>query len=105
METEQKIIKVNKSQDNLKKGAKVALVILLLNVVGQLATVYQTRYQLVSPLIPESTIWEINKQFVFHAIVSAIASIVGILLYFFDKYLLVVILVALVLIVDRFIYV
>jgi hypothetical protein len=86
METEQQIVKVNKSQDNLKKGAKVALVILLLNVVGQLATVYQTRYQLVSPLIPESTIWEINKQFVFHAIVSAIASIVGLLLYFFDKY-------------------
>ena len=105
METEQQIIKAHKRNDNLKKGAKVALVILLLNVVGQLATVYQTRYQLVSPLIPESTIWEINKQFIFHAIVSAIASIVGLLLYFFDKYLLVIILVALVLIADRFIYV
>jgi hypothetical protein len=105
METEQQIIKAHKRNDNFKKGAKVALVILLLNVVGQLAKVYQTRYQLVSPLIPESTIWEINKQFIFHAIVSAIASIVGLLLYFFDKYLLVIILVALVLIADRFIYV
>ena len=105
METEQQIIKPHKRSDNLKKAAKVALVILLLNVVGQLATVYQTRYQLVSPLIPEITIWEINKQFIFHAIVSAIASIVGLLLYFFDKYLLVIILVALVLIADRFIYV
>ena len=105
MEKEQQIIKAHKGNDNLKKGAKVALVILLLNVVGQLATVYQTRYQLVSPLIPESTIWEINKQFIFHAIVSAIASIIGLLLYFFDKYLLVIILVALVLLADRFIYV
>ena len=105
METEQQIIEAPKRNDNLKKGAKVALVILLLNVVGQLATVYQTRYQLVSPLIPESTIWEISKQFIFHAIVSAIASLVGLLLYFFDKYLLVIILVALVLIADRFFYV
>jgi hypothetical protein len=95
----------DKKQKSLKTGAKIALTILLINIVGQLATVYQTRYQLISPLIPESTIWEINKQFVFHAIVSAIASVVGLLLYFFDKYLLVIILVTLVLVADRFIYV
>ena len=105
METDQQITKGYKRNDKLKVGAKVALVILLLNVVGQLMAVYQTRYQLVSPLIPEITIWEINKQFIFHAMVSAIACIVGLLLYFFDKYLLVIILVALVLIADRFIYV
>ena len=95
----------DKKQKRLKTGAKIALTILLLNVAGQLAAIYQTRHQLISPLIPESTIWEINKQFVFHAIVSAITSIVGLLLYFFDKYLVVIILVALVLIADRFIYV
>lgn len=105
MEKEQQIIKTHTRKDNLKKGAKVALVILLFNVVGQLATVYQTRYQLISPLIPESTIWEINKQFIFHAIVSATASIFGLILYFFDKYLLVIILVSLVLLAGRFIYV
>ena len=105
METKQQVIKSHKQNDNLKKAAKVALVILLLNVVGQLATVYQTRYQIVSPLIPESTIWEINKQFIFHAIVSAIAAIIGLLLYFFDKFLLVIILVAMVLIAERYIYV
>jgi hypothetical protein len=95
----------DKKQKSLKTGAKIALTILLINIVGQLATVYQTRYQLISPLIPESTIWEINKQFVFHAIVSAIASVVGLLLYFYDKYLLVIILVTLVLVADRLIYV
>ena len=105
METELQIIKAHKRNDNLKKGAKVALVVLLLNVVGQLVAVYQTRYQLVSPLIPESAIWEINKQFHFHAIVSAITSIAGLLLYFFDKYLLVIILVCLILVANRFIYV
>lgn len=88
-----------------KKGAKVALVILLLNVIRQLAAVYQTKYQLESPLIPESAIWEINKQFIFHAVVSAIASVVGLLLYFFAKYLWVIILVVLILIADQYIYV
>lgn len=56
MEKEHQIIKAHKRNDNLKKVAKVALVILLFNVVGQLATVYQTRYQLISPFNLESTI-------------------------------------------------
>lgn len=97
-------MKTDKQRNNLKTGAKIALIVLLLNVVGQLAAVYQTRYQLVSPLIPESTIWEISKQFIFHAIVSASASVVALVLYFFDKYLFVIILVGLILIADRFIY-
>ena len=105
METDKAIAKPIGRKKNLKTGAKVVLVILLLNVVRHLVSVYQTRYQLQSPLIPESTIWEISKQFIFHAIVSAIASIAGLLLYFFDKYLLVIILVVLILIADRFIYV
>jgi len=105
METVKAIAKPNNRTRNLKTGAKIALVILLLNVVRHLASVYQTRYQLVSPLIPDSTVWDISKQFIFHATVSAIASIAGLLLYFFDKYLLVIILVGLILIADRFIYV
>src|SRR5688572_1224636 len=105
METEQQRIKASKRKDNLKKGAKISLTVLLLYVVGQLAAVYQTRYQLVSPIIPESTIWEINKQFIFTAFVSAIISVVGLILYFFDKYLLVIVLVVLTLIANRFIYI
>lgn len=93
----------DKREKRLELIAKVALIILLLNVVGRLTTVYQTRYQLVSPLIPESIIWEINKRFVFNAFVSGIASVIGLLLYFFRKYLLVIILVALILIADRII--
>ena len=105
MEGQEQAIKGNKQRNYFKTGAKVALVVLLLNVVGQLAAVYQTRYQLVSPLIPESTIWEISKQFIFHAIVSACSSVVGLLLYFFEKYLFVIVLVSLILVADRFIYV
>lgn len=105
METEGQIIKTHERKFSLKTGAKIALTILLLNIVGQLAAVYQTRNQLVSPLIPESTIWDMTRQFIFHALVSAIASSAGLLLYFFEKYLLVIILVGLILIADRFIYI
>lgn len=105
MEAEQQILKASKRKDNFKKGAKISLTVLLLYVVGQLATVYQTRSQVVSPIIPESVIWEINKQFIFTAFVSAIISVVGLILYFFDKYLLVIVLVVLTLIANRFIYI
>ena len=105
METEQQRIKASKRKDNLKKIAKISLTVLLLYVVGQLAAVYQTRYQLVSPIIPENIIWEINKQLIFTAFVSAIISVVGLILYFFDKYLLVIVIVVLTLIANRFIYI
>jgi len=105
METEQQRIKASKRKDNVKKGAKISLTVLLLYVVGQLAAVFQTKTQLVSPIIPESVIWEINKQFIFTAFVSAIISVVGLILYFFDKYLLVIVIVVLTLIANRFIYI
>jgi len=77
----------------------------MLYVIGQLATVFQTRHQLVSPLIPESIIWEINKQFFFTAFVAAIVNMIALIFYFFEKYLLVIILVVLTLIASRFIYI
>jgi hypothetical protein len=104
METQQIISKTSKRNLNQKKGAKVSMIILLLYIIGELAFVYQTRYQLLSPLIPESTIWEISRQFIFHAIVSAIVSVAALVLYFYDKYLVVIILVVLTFIINRFIY-
>ncbi len=95
---------LDKRKRNLKIGAKIALVVLLLNVLRHVAAVYQTKFQLVSPFIPESTTMEIIKQYVFHATFSTIASIIGLALFFFDKYLLVIILVALTIIADRFVY-
>lgn len=89
----------------LRIVAIVSLISLSLYIVGQLVAVFQTRYQLVSPLIPESSIWEINKQFVFTALVSAIVNVIGLVLYFFKQYLLAIILVVLTLIVNRFIYI
>jgi hypothetical protein len=92
-------------KDSLKKGAGVLLIILSLFIVVQLATTFQTSYQLVSPVIPRSVIWDINKQFVFVALVSAIANVIGLILYLFQKYLMVIILVSLTLIASRYIYI
>lgn len=92
-------------KEKLKKGAQVCLVVLILYIIGQLSTVFQTRYQLASPLIPESTIWQISKQFVFTALAATIVNVIVLILYFFQKYLLVIILVAVTLIADRFIYI
>ncbi len=92
-------------KEKLKKAAQVCLIVLILYIIGQLSTVFQTRYQLVSPLIPESTIWQISKQFIFTALVASIVNVIVLILYFFEKYLLVIILVALTLIAGRFIYI
>lgn len=105
MDTVQELTQTSRKKKNLKVAAKISLVVLLLSIVGQLISVYQTRYQLVSPLIPESTIWEITKQFIFIALVSAVCNIVGLILYFYEKYLWLIILVGLTLISERFIYI
>ena len=104
METQEEIVIENKSKKNLRKGAKICLVVLTLYIIGQLAVVLQTRNQLLSPLIPESTIWEINKQFFFNAFVAGIVNMIGLLLYLFEKHLLVIILIGLTLIASRFTY-
>ena len=105
METEKGITKASMREGRLKKGAKVCLVVLSLYIVGQLVTVYQTRYQLVSPLIPEKIIWDINKQFIFKALVASVMFLIALILYFFERHLLVIILAAITLITCRYIYI
>jgi hypothetical protein len=89
-------------QQQLKTGSKVSLIVLLLSIIAQFIAIYQTSYQLVSPLISQTTIWEISKQFVFTAFVLTVSSIFGLLLYFYNKYGWVIILVVLSLIASRF---
>jgi hypothetical protein len=94
----------DKKQKQLKTGAKISLIVLLLSAVGQFISIYQTSYQLVSPLIPKSTVWEISKQFIFIAFILTVSCIIGLVLYFYNKYLWVIILVVLTLIASRFVY-
>lgn len=76
----------------MKTGAKICLVIALLFVVGDLITVLQSQYQLVSPIIPGETIWLVIKPFIFGAIVTTVFAITGLVFYFYDKYLVTIVL-------------
>jgi hypothetical protein len=93
----------SKNQRKIKTAAKISLIVLLLTIVGQMIKVYLTKYQLLSPLISENTIWEINKQFIFTAFISTIICIIGLLLYFYERYLWIIILIAITLLSERFI--
>lgn len=104
METDQPIAVTDKRKKNFEIGAKITLILITSNIIWQLAAIYQTRYQLASPIIPQSAVWDINKQFVFQAIFSASVSLIALILYFFDKYLFVIILVVSALMISRYIY-
>jgi hypothetical protein len=104
METEIELPQPVKNR-NLDTGAKASLILLMFSVVVQLIAVYQTKYQLESPLIPESFIWKINNRFILIAFISALASLVALIFYFYKKYLWVIILAVLTLISERFIYI
>ena len=87
--------------NNLKKGAKFSLIVLLISILGKYIIFYQTKYQLESPLIPASTILTITEPYLFIGLVSTIVSLVALLLYFYEKYLLIIILVILTIIWQR----
>jgi len=95
----------SKTQINLKTAAKISLLILLLSIVKQFISIYQTSSQLVSPIIPKIMVWEISKQFILVAFVLTVSSVIGLVLYFYDKYLLILILAVLTLIASRYVYI
>lgn len=89
----------------LKKGAIACIVLLALAIIAQLFHIWQTWYELESPLVPRSLVQEINKQFIFKAVVAAVVLLIVLALYYFKRHLLVIILVILTLIASRYIYI
>lgn len=103
MEKQKQTLVKCKLKNHSENGAKLSLLVLHFYIIIQLAAVFYTRYQLKSPLIPEITIWEINKQYIFHALIYAGASVMGIIFYFFGKHWIVIILTGITILVNRFI--
>lgn len=62
------------------------MVILLLSVAAENYAYFQTKRQLVSPLIPQSTILSISEPFIFFSLCSSLLSIVALVFYFYSKY-------------------
>ena len=88
----------------LKACAIVCLSLLLLYIISQLIGIYQTKRELVSPLIPGSVIDMINQQYLFHAIVSAIMLVIAVGIYLLKRYWWAILLVAITLVGNRYLY-
>lgn len=91
-------------QKRVHTGAKASLIILILSILFQFLTLYQTARQLNSPLIPKSLFWDIGKQYIFVAFVLTAACLPCLILYFYKRYLAVIVVVTVILIISRFIY-
>jgi hypothetical protein len=85
----------------LKRMAKLAMVLLLVEMLLQIDAIWQTKRQLVSPLIVESLIWQISRKFYYAAIIASVASIISVLLYCYRQYLFIIIIAMIVLIGNR----
>jgi hypothetical protein len=88
----------------LKASAIVCLGLLLLFIISQLLSIYQTRRQLASPLIPRWMIDMINQEYLFHAIVSSVMLVIAVGLFLLRRYWWAILLVAITLVGNRFLY-
>lgn len=86
---------MNKNIRNVPSKEWVCWLLLTGNVLQTLSGLInfvQTEYQLVSPIIPKSTILEIARPHIYVSLVAGIVLLVSLWLYFFKKHLLVIIL-------------
>jgi hypothetical protein len=88
----------------LKASAVVCLGLLLLFIISQLLSIYQTKRELISPLIPKSIIDEVNQQYLLHAIVSSVMLVIAVALYLLRRYWWSILLVAITLVGNRYLY-
>ena len=87
-----------------KRIAQILLFISLLNIAGLISMFFQAEWQLVSPVIPLSTIIQISRPFLLKALIASLASSAAILFYFFDRFLITIIIVAITLLYTQFFY-
>lgn len=86
---------MNKNIRNIPAKEWVCWLLLTGNVLQTLSGLInfvQTEYQLVSPIIPQSTILEIARPHIYASLVAGIVLLISLWLYFFKKHLLVIIL-------------
>lgn len=73
-----------------KRYAKASLCSILILVLLCYVKILQTDYQILSPLIPQSVVLQINKPIVIGGLIASILSIIGLVLFFHEKYRLVI---------------
>ncbi len=88
----------------LKASAIVCLGLLLLFIISQLLSMYQTKQELVSLFVPKSTIDKVNEHYLFNAVVSSVMLVIAVGLYLLKRYWWAILLVAITLVGNRFLY-
>jgi len=78
----------------IKRIANVLLIVTIVKIVGLVATFFQAKYQLVSPIIPKDIITDIAAPYLFNALITSIALIAALIFYFYSKHLVSIIICA-----------
>jgi hypothetical protein len=94
-------IKANATR-KLKTCAIVCLGLLMLFIISQLVSIYQTHRELISPFIPDAVVRQINQQYVLHAVVSSIMLLISVGIYLLKRYWWAILLVAFTLVGNQF---
>ena len=77
-----------------KKWANILLVLAMLNIARMVAVFFQTKYELISPLIPSGIITEVATPHLFIALISSLAITAALIFYFYSKYIVSIIICA-----------
>ena len=73
-------------------ACRILITINVLLVLSSIIVYFQTDYQLVSPLIPQSVLYDIVRPYFIASFITGIILLISIWFYFFNKKLIVVIL-------------
>ncbi|MDO6435692.1 hypothetical protein Q4E93_34075 [Flavitalea sp. BT771] len=86
----------------LKTCAMICLGLLALTIINDLLRVYQTRQELISPLIPDTIVQHINQSYLQQAVISAIMLLIAIGMYLLKRYWYAILLVAITLVGNQY---
>jgi hypothetical protein len=92
----------DKALNRQAKASRVLLIIVLCSIGFNTGKFYQTQYILTNPLIPAEATLQIAKPYLWVSFVSVIASILALLFYFYAKYLITIIICALILVWQQY---
>jgi hypothetical protein len=76
---------------DLKRVAKVSIIVILIRITYLIALFFQTEAQLTSPVIPASTILMIVRPSLIEALLSTIAVIAAQLFFYYPRFLITII--------------
>jgi hypothetical protein len=77
-----------------KSLASILLVAAVLNIGRLVAVFFQTKYVLLSPIIPKGVIAEVAAPHIFHALISSLMVAAALIFYFYSKYIVSIIICA-----------